>query len=351
MNKTKYSEKNYLCDYDLSLKLFDELEIKVKDITPLRKVFVLYTDEGNKILKKVNYGVDRINLISDSLEYVKKKYNHVISYKKYKDNSSYKKWKDDIYIVMDILDGREASFSNPIEIDLCAENIALMHKASKGLREYLKDKYNRDFLDISLKEKFRKAYDELISMKELVDCYRYKNEFDNLFIDNVDKYLIEIKEVQHLLEKSKYEELIKSGDTISLCHNDLAYHNFLTKNNEVNIIDFDFMTIDLRVMDIGNFILKSIKNAGFDIDKMLTCINGYENISTLKKEEKELLYILIKFPKDFYTISRDYYYKRKKWEYEVYLSRFEAKLNNEDFRYDFLKAYENKFLIEKPTQQ
>jgi hypothetical protein len=52
MNKTKYSEKNYLCDYDLSLKLFNELEIKVKDIAPLRKVFVLYTDEGNKILKK-----------------------------------------------------------------------------------------------------------------------------------------------------------------------------------------------------------------------------------------------------------------------------------------------------------
>jgi hypothetical protein len=62
---------------------------------------------------------------------------------------------------MDILDGREAAFSNPVEINLCAENIAMLHKASKGLRDYLKNKYKKDFLDISLKDKFQKAYDEL----------------------------------------------------------------------------------------------------------------------------------------------------------------------------------------------
>ncbi|OOM74473.1 CotS family spore coat protein [Clostridium sp. BL-8] len=344
MNKTKYSEKKYLCDYDLSLSFFNEIGIKVNDVVPLRKVFMIYTDEGNKILKKVNYGEDRIKLISDSLDYVKKSYNNVITYKKFKDNLSYKRWGDNIYIVMDILDGREASFTNPVEINLCAENIALMHKASKGLRKYLEVKYNKDFLDISLKDKLKQAYDELLWMKDLVNSYKYKNEFDMLFINNVDKYLLEVKQVQEAIEKSKYDDLRKSGETVCLCHNDLAYHNFLTKNNEVNIIDFDYMTLDLRIIDIWGFIIKCIKNAGFDINKMLTCIDGYEKISILKQEEKELLYILIKFPRDFYVISRDYYYKRKKWDYEVYLNRFETKLNNEEFRYEFIKAYENKFL-------
>lgn len=344
MNKIKYSEKAYLCDYDLSLNFFEDLGMKVNDIVPLRKVFVVYTDEGNKILKKVNHDIDRVNLISDSLDYVKKSYENIITYNKFKDGLSYKKWKNQIYIVMDILDGREVSFSNPVEISICAENIALMHKASKGLREYLKGKYNKDFLDISLKDKLKKAYDELIWMRDLVNSYKHKNEFDKLFIDNVDRYLNEIKEVQLQLEDSKYDELRTNGDTICLCHNDLAYHNFLTKNSEVSIIDFDFMTLDLRIMDIENFISKSIKNAAFDIEKMLTCISGYENIAHLNKEEKELLYLLIKFPRDFYTIARDYYYKRKKWDYEVYLNRFEGKLNNEDFRYEFLEAYKNQVL-------
>jgi CotS family spore coat protein len=181
-------------------------------------------------------------------------------------------------------------------------------------------------------------------MKKLVNTYKYKTEFDSLFINNVDEYLVEIEEVQEELKKSKYDDLRQSGDTICLCHNDLAYHNFLTKNEEINIIDFDYMTIDLRIMDIGDFILKSIKNAAFDIDKTLNCINGYESISHLKKDEKELLYILIKFPKDFYNISRDYYYKRKKWDYDVYLNRLKTKLSNEEFRYEFLKAYKTNVL-------
>lgn len=344
MNKIRYSEKCYLCDYDLSLKFFNELGIKVNDISPLRKVFVISTDEGNKILKKVNYDVDRVNLISEALDYVKKSYGNIIAYNKFKDSLNYKKWNDEIYVVMDILDGREAAFSNPVEINICAENVALLHKASKGLREYLKNKYNKDFLDISLKDKFQKAYDELLWMKNLVKNYKYKNEFDILFNNNVDEYLIEIEEVQKDLLKSKYEELRNSGDTIGICHNDLAYHNFLIKDTELSIIDFDFMTIDLRIMDIGDFILKSIKNAAFDIEKTLSCIDGYEKISPLKQEEKEVLYILLKFPKDFYHISRDYYYKRKKWDYEVYLNRFKTKLNNEEFRYEFLKEYKKRVL-------
>lgn len=345
MNKIRYPEKESLCDYDLSLEFFNELGIKINDIVPLRKVFLISTDEGNKILKKVDYGIDRIDLISESLDYVKRNYKNVITYNKFKSGLNYKKWKNDIYIVMDILDGREASFSNPVEINLCGENIALMHKASKGLREYLKEKHNKDFLDISLKEKFKKAHDELEFMKNLVNSYRYKNEFDNLFIKNVDDYLDKIVKSQEKLEKSKYEELRMNGDTISICHNDLAYHNFLTKKQEINIIDFDFMTLDLRIMDIGDFILKAIKNAAFDMNKMLLAIDGYENVSILKHEEKEILYILLDFPRDFYIMSRDYYYKRKKWDYEVYLNRFKAKLSNEFFRYELLENYKDKFII------
>lgn len=53
-----------------------------------------------------------------------------------------------------------------------------------------------------MKDKIKEAYDDLIWMKSLVDTYKYKNEFDKLFVNNVDKYLNEIKEVQNDLEKA-----------------------------------------------------------------------------------------------------------------------------------------------------
>ncbi|NFT18484.1 CotS family spore coat protein, partial [Clostridium botulinum] len=39
-------------------------------------------------------------------------------------------------------------------------------------------------------------------------------------------------------------------------------------------------------------------------------------------------------------------YKRKKWDYEVYLNRFNSKLNNEQFRKDFIKEYKCYILSE-----
>ena len=221
MKKIKYAHKNTLCEYDLSLDFFKELGIKINDVVPLRKVFLLYTDEGNKILKKVNYDIDRINIISDSLDYIKKKYNNVIAFDKLKNSLNYIQWKGNLYVVMDLLQGREATFSNPIEIELCAENLAMLHNASNGLKEYLEKKYSKNMMDISLKDKFTMSYDNLCNLKEMVSKYKYKNQFDTLFMENVDKYLDEIVNVNNKLEKSSYISLRNMEDKISICHNDL----------------------------------------------------------------------------------------------------------------------------------
>lgn len=349
MKKIKYAHKNTLCEYDLSLDFFKELGIKINDVVPLRKVFLLYTDEGNKILKKVNYDIDRINIISDSLDYIKKKYNNFIAFDKLKNSLNYIQWKGNLYVVMDLLQGREATFSNPIEIELCAENLAMLHNASNGLKEYLEKKYSKNMMDISLKDKFTMSYDNLCNLKEMVSKYKYKNQFDTLFMENVDKYLDEIVNVNNKLEKSSYISLRNMEDKISICHNDLAYHNFLINDRDVNILDFDFMTIDLRVIDIADFILKSIKNVAFDINKMILEINSYEKINKLSLEEKEVLGILIEFPRDFYSIVDDYYNKRKSWDYDVFLNRLLGKLDNESFRYEFLETY-NKMLNKDVSQ-
>ncbi|MBE6062275.1 MAG: CotS family spore coat protein [Clostridium butyricum] len=345
MDKIKYSEKSYLCEYDLSSEFFDKLGVKINDITPLRKVFILSTDDGRKILKKVNYDVERINFISDSLRYVEKKYKNIISYDILSNNKNYLEWNNNLYVVMNILDGREASFTNPVEISLCAKNIALMHNASKGIRQYLNGKYNTDVLDNSIIDKYILAYNNLEKIKKMVLSYEYKNEFDELFIENVDKYVREIKLLIEDLKKSSYLYLRTLTDKITLCHNDLAYHNLLVKNQEVSIIDFDFMTIDLRINDLVDFVLKAIKNAAFDIDKMIRAIDSYEEISVLDKEEKKLIHYMLRFPKDFYSISVDYYYKRKNWDYEVFLNRLKGKLNNEIYRFELLDIMSEKYKL------
>ena len=38
------------------------------------------------------------------------------------------------------------------------------------------------------------------------------------------------------------------------------------------------------------------------------------------------MYIYLRFPHDFYTVSMQYYYKLKDWKYESFLNKLERKL-------------------------
>ena len=75
MNRLKYPEKRYLSKYDLSNDLFIELGIKVIDIIPLRKVFLIKTETGNIILKLMDVGLDIIEFIDKCIKTIYKKYN------------------------------------------------------------------------------------------------------------------------------------------------------------------------------------------------------------------------------------------------------------------------------------
>ena len=77
----------------------------------------------------------------------------------------------------------------------------------------------------------------------------------------------------------------------------------------------------------------------FNFEKAIDVIKSYNSIEPLNNEDFKLLYILILFPRDFYTIVSDYYHKNKEWDKEVFFNRFQNKLDNEEFRKEFLRNY------------
>lgn len=340
MSKTKYPEKKYLSTYELSLNFFNELGIKVNDIIPLRKVFVLKTTEGNKILKKVDYDVDRIEFVNECVDNLGKYFKNIILLNKFKDGNNYKKWRDSIYVVMDLIPGREATFTNPLEIKMCAELLANMHLSSKKV---IKEKRLDSKIDRSIEIKFKENLEDMKKIKALIEMFKYKNNFDLLYSENIDSCIDDINEALRLLSLSKYNEYREDLDNIVICHNDLAEHNFLYSNNEMHLIDFDYCSIDYRVMDISDILLKGIKNVAFDVDKAINLIKDYNNIYPLKNEDYKIIYILLLFPRDICTLGRSYYFKQKNWEEEVFINRLKNKLQNEEFRKEFLSKYREVF--------
>ena len=336
MVKTRYVDKNILCEYDFKEEFINLLGIKINDVIPLRKVFVLFTDKGKKVLKITDSTKDRIDFIDKVLKIIESEYPMVLKYTRNTNGDIITVWKGKKYVLLDMVEGREATFTNPIEVELCTKAIAKMHIASNNIFKNISEEEIKKNSGENLINKMEEEYYTLLQLEELVNKYRYKNEFDNLFLQNVDNAKKDLIKTIEELKDSRYESLINNKENRVLCHNDLAHHNFIIDGDKVNIIDFDYCSIDMRIVDIYGYAMKVIKNLAYNEEIIELIIKSYDEVNKLEKEEVEILRKLINYPKDFISIATDYYFKQKAWSEEVFLSRLKNKLEIDKFRIEFL---------------
>ena len=337
MNKFRYIDKIILCSYDLSEEFFNKLGVKVYDIIPLRKVFVLFTDKGKKILKITNSSLDRINFINKTLNIIKEKDKYILQYCVNSNGDIITEWKGKSYVLLDMIDGREATFTNPVEVEWCTKALANFHNASINITGNLTKE------DIILNRSRNLIYEFLNDLcfiteaERVISKFSYRNEFDSLFLDNVSKAKNDLNKSINLLTESSYNELYSDIKNMVICHLDLAHHNFIIDEDKVNMIDFDYCKIDIKAIDIYNFIIKVIKNYVYDKEIVNKIINDYSSISEISDKEREVIYAMLNYPRDFINITKDYYLKQKSWDYEVFLSRFKDKIEIDTFRSELLR--------------
>ena len=342
MNKLRYPEKKFLLKYDLNFQFFRELGLNVTEVVPLRKVFLLKTDIGNKILKCIDYDEDKINFINISTESIAEEYKNIITLKKFEDGKCYKNWNGKNYIVMDLIKGREVVFTNIVELKRCAEELAKFHIAGNKklgtIKKVMGEKIER-FKEATLIDRYKERLSALKYIKSVVQKYKCKNEFDSIFINMADNYLIQSERICSLLNNKKVIDYENDGKNKVLCHNDLANHNFLIKNNDIYLLDFDYASIDLRIADVADLLLKGIKNVAFDFKKGMEVLEAYNKIYKLEQLDYYMIYIAMSFPRDIYTIVNNYYFKEKEWDYDIFLDRFKNKIENEEDRIEFLEKF------------
>lgn len=336
----RYKEKEYLTKYDLCVQLFNRFNLTVYDVIPVRGVYIVSTNRGEKVLKRVEYTKEELKFIYSILSYVKNKFSKVVDFIKDINGEVYTIWNGNMYCVMDMVEGKECNFNSPIDISIAARGLGELHSAAEGFKTPLHSKYNNG----KLVDTFKRRIQEMEFFKNIASVHEKKSEFDEIFLNNVDHYITEIKKSISMLQNSFYYKLCSEEDKIVVCHHDLAYHNILINNEEAYFIDFDYAIIDLKVHDLCNFINKVIKSFAFDIEKANLMIENYCSTNTLNKRELEVLHAMLTFPEDFYSISKDYYTKRKDWDEDVFLDRLKRKSNYKEDREEFLEKFKDTIL-------
>lgn len=341
MNEIRYKDKEYLSGYDLDIELFRCFNLKVQDVVPVRKVYIASTDQGDVVLKKINCSINDLEFVNKVIEEIKQKgFKKLFSFIKTIDGKLYKEWNGNVYCVMTFIDGRECTYSNPLDLKLAIKTIGEFHKASFDI-EVFNNSRNKigKFIDRSYEK-----LNDLVFYKKLVNQYKHKNKFDEIFMENVNYYIEQIRRSIDILEKSDYYDICGENGVCSLCHHDLAYHNVLIKDNEAHFVDFDYCVRDLRVHDLCNFINKVEKEYAFDIDLTINILREYSKINSLSKSEIEILYGMLYFPQDFYSIANAYYSKQKNWDEQTFVRRITRKAGYREERKEFLDMFKEKLI-------
>ena len=339
--ETRIKDREYLKQYDLDMDVFKEFNLEIVDVIPTRKVYIAIGENKEYVLKRVDYKKEDIYFIKYLIDSFKNNgFNRLFDYVKTREGSLYLTYEGSTYCMMEYVQGRECQCSNPIDIAIATRGIGELHIAGRNIQVSMPEKNRLGKMEEILSNKMQVTKE----IQKQVCKFPHFREFDEMFMENVQYYIEQMKNSVKGIKKSSYKELCEDSRYHTICHHDLAYHNILINEEEAFFVDFDYAIRDIKVHDLRNFINKVMKEYFYDIEVAEKILQEYRKINSLDKKEIEVLYYLLMFPEDFYSISAAYYKRLKKWEEGTFIKRFEKKAAFREDREKFLIEFKDRFL-------
>lgn len=320
--------------------------IKIEQIKANKGVYYLKTDKGERCLKKINYGPQKLLFVYGAKEHLRKNgFNNLDKYYLNINGEPYALVNEDLYTLSEWLDGRECDFHNIDEVKIAANTLAKLHEASKGYDPPENSKLKSDLGRWPhLMEKRIKSLDK---MRDMIRKKSIKNDFDMLYLKSMEFYKEIGKKALATLKESDYYELcMRAENEKSFCHHDFTYHNIILSDNmDVHVIDFDYSKREVRTFDISNFMIKVLKRVDWNLDFADAIMESYNSVSELRIEEYKVLYAYLQFPQRYWRLANRYYYNEVNWGQNTFTGKLGSIIEEQDKYLEFLERFKNKYKI------
>ena len=317
-----------------------QFDIKIEVIKANKGVYYLKTNKGERCLKKINYGPQKLMFVYGAKEYlIENGFDKVDKYFLNIEDEPYALVNEDLYTLSEWLEGRECDFHNIEEVKLAAKTLAMMHEASKGYDPPENSKLKSDLGRWPhLMEKRIKSLDK---MRDMTRKRNIKSEFDILYLKSMEFYKEMGKRALKTLEESSYYDLCAIADKEkSFCHHDYTYHNIiLNSENDVHVIDFDYCKREIRTFDISNFMIKVLKRVDWDINFAKAILESYSSVSKLSDEEYKVLYAYLQFPQRYWRLANRYYYNEVNWGQNTFSKKLVGIIDEKEKYLSFLDKF------------
>ncbi len=317
-----------------------QFNIKIETMKPNKGVYYLNTDKGERCLKKINFGIQKLEFVCGAKEHlINNGFKSVDRYFMNLDNEPYAMVNEDLYTLSEWIEGRECDFTSIDDISLASAKLAELHECSKGYNPPENSKLKSDLGRwVSLMEKRIKALDK---MRDMARKKHNKQQYDLDYLSNVEFYKKLGERALNVLKTSDYLNLCEEAEVNKIfCHHDYTYHNIIIgKENNVNIIDFDYCKREVRVYDLANFITKVSKKVDWDIKYANKIIEEYNKVSKLKENEYRVLFAYLLFPQRFWRLANRYYYNEVTWGQNTFTKKINNMINEQDKYIKFIDEF------------
>ncbi len=323
-----------------------QFDIKIEKLKANKGVYYLKTDKGERCLKKINYGPQKLLFVYGAKEHLAKNgFTNLDKYYLNIDGEPYALVNEDLYTLSEWLDGKECDFHDIEEVKIAAKTLAELHEASKGYDPPENSKLKSDLGRWThLMEKRIKSFDK---MRDMVRKKNIKNDFDIAYIQSMEFYKEIGKKALDTLKNSAYYELCAIAEVDkSFCHHDYTYHNIiLSPNKDIYVIDFDYCKREIRTFDISNFMIKVLKRVNWNFDFAAAILEEYNSVSKLSKDEYKVLFAYLQFPQRYWRLANRYYYNEVNWAQNTFAGKLNGIVEEQELFLKFLEKFKSEYNI------
>lgn len=299
MISEKYNNADSLVSFDLNVKIFENYDFTVDDIYPVDDYFVIHTDKGEMILKKMET-IEKVRSTSKRIARIKKSFDGINDLIKGKDGETFINWGGNIYCLFNMPNGRISNLNDPSDLISVSKTLAMFHMASSNyqLIDENNSYYNK-LIDNSISKLKKIRFYKLIA-----EMHRNKSDFDKMFLSMTNFYENQCENSINLL--NEYYNVKNLNNNKYICHHNLFNKNIIIddQKEKVFFIGLDRSIIDSKIHDLCNLINKIIYSSNIDI---AIVIDNYCSVFSITKPELNLLNAMITFPENFYHLAKCYY--------------------------------------------
>ncbi|WP_343009508.1 CotS family spore coat protein [Clostridium celatum] len=314
--------------------------IDIHDIEKIKNTYKLKTKDCDYCIKIIKYDFPHFLFIISAIKYLQKRgFKSIPQILKTKNDSDYINLNENFAYLTEWIPARESNYDNPVELIQISKKIGELHTLSSGFN--LTRDMNPRIGWYKWIKVFETRCDEILDFKKRISQKANKSEFDHIYLENINNEIERGQKAIEGLKRSHYislmdKEVLKMG----FCHHDLAHHNILVdKNNELNIIDFDYCILDTHLHDLASLLIRVMKDGKWSTQKANLILNAYCITNNVFDEELSLIKEFIRFPQGFWQIGLQYYWEMRPWEESVFINRIKKYIEDIGYREEFLNEY------------